>query len=193
MNFLRNLFGKKQPDIQANPAVGTYREDKMSTNQQSQNNILPPITKEYVSKNFSGTLQKPTGPGSSEILEAQKYWNSKNYDEAYKFYCAAIQQGIQKGWLASAHNSLGQIEIMRGNIYDAVNHFIKCLAIPEHDPVHVWASAIRLYSIYDEADRLQEANELKELANAANKRGFAILPTVDNELRTLVHKYIKSR
>ena len=192
------LSGKKQPTASISNNFGSRA--KMSTaakseltHQQSQSLILPPITKEHLCKNFSEGSLKPSGPGSSQILQAQIDWNKNNYDDASKAYLAAIQEGIQRDWLATAHNSLGQIEIERQDLDGAVNHFIECLAIPEHDPVDVWESAIRLYSIYDEAGRSQEANELKDLAKAANKRGLAVLPVVDHELRALVRESIKSK
>ncbi|HWR81687.1 MAG TPA: hypothetical protein VN285_00130 [Candidatus Deferrimicrobium sp.] len=152
---------------------------------------LPPISGEHLHRNFFDKPGEPTGSGGRHWLAAREAWNRGNEDAAFELWQAAIREGVEGPWLSTAYCIVGEVFVKRGDLAAAVDQFLKCLALPDRSSENTWESAQRLYYIYDEAGRSEEAAAVRELAELMNRRiGWAHMPSVEAELRELTRRFL---
>lgn len=152
---------------------------------------LPPIGSEHLHHNFDNEPSEPSGSGAHYLPQAKELWNSGDFEKSFDLFTAAIADGVNTTWEATAHDCLGQIFQRRGNLETAIWEYLQVLLAPERDIMTASHAALSLSCVYSEAGRLSEAQALALLAAVANKSygyDMDLSFRAKSELRNLARK-----
>jgi WD40 repeat protein len=144
---------------------------------------LPSVTERMLSVEFA---EPESGPLPAVIEQAVAAWNARDMERAASLYGQALQQGLGPAVAAHAHESLGEIELGRGNVASGVDHLLRSLQTGSVTVGVTWAATARLQVLYEQAGRDHEAAALRRAAERANRRGLALDHQYVEQLRRLV-------
>lgn len=144
---------------------------------------LPSVTERMLPVEF---VEPEPGPPPALIEQAVAAWNARDMDRAASLYGQALQQGVTPAFAAHAHESLGEIELGRGNLASGVDHLLRSLQTGSVTAGVTWAAAARLQVLYERAGHHDEAAVLRRTAEQANRRGLTLAHDYEDKLRRLV-------
>lgn len=129
--------------------------------------FLPRITQELAHVDFVPVENIP-GPGGDHFNKGITLMKQGKYLPAGKFFERALKSGLTATYICGALTFLGRIALERGDLQEAVELFLKCLASPSLTAEAAFSAAGYLQRIYQCAGMTREAEIAGSIADRAN-------------------------
>jgi len=157
------LGGRKKPLI-----ITTYvLPDRPPQENVVIESFLPRITPDLAHVDFVPVENIP-GPGGDLFNRGITLMKQGKYISAGKFFERALKLGLTATYVCGALAFLGRIALERGDLQEAVELFLKCLASPRLTAEAAFSAAGYLQRIYQCANMAREAEIAGDISSRAN-------------------------
>lgn len=157
------LGGRRRPLV-----ITTYvPPDRPSEERVVVESFLPRITADLAYVDFVPVENIP-GPGGDLFNKGVTMMRKGKYLQAGKFFERALRLGLTATYVCGALSFLGRIALERGDLQEAVELFLKCLASPRLTAEAAYSAAGYLQRIYQCASMSREADIAGNISNRAN-------------------------